>query len=38
VENKSQYDEYVKELEGIREELGVQLKEGLFPSEKTEDD
>jgi cytochrome c oxidase subunit 5a len=31
VENKGQYDEYVKELQSIREELGVNLKENLFP-------
>jgi cytochrome c oxidase subunit 5a len=31
VENQSQYDEYVKELQSIREELGVNLKENLFP-------
>ncbi|KAH7135308.1 cytochrome c oxidase subunit VI [Dendryphion nanum] len=31
VENKSQYEEYVKELEGIREELGIPLKESLYP-------
>ncbi|KAL1589771.1 hypothetical protein WHR41_01553 [Cladosporium halotolerans] len=32
VENKSQYDEYLTELQGIREELGVVLKEDLFPT------
>ncbi|MCJ1473526.1 Cytochrome c oxidase subunit 6 [Lambiella insularis] len=31
VENKSQYDEYVRELEPLREELGVNLKEELYP-------
>jgi cytochrome c oxidase subunit 5a len=31
VENVGQYEEYVKELEGIREELGINLKENLFP-------
>lgn len=30
VENKGQYDEYLKELEGIREELGVVLKENMY--------
>lgn len=31
VENKMQYDEYLKELEPIREELGVDLKESMYP-------
>ncbi|KAK6430234.1 Cytochrome c oxidase subunit 6 [Oleoguttula sp. CCFEE 5521] len=31
VENKGQYDEYLRELEGIRSELGVNLKESMFP-------
>ena len=31
VENVSQYDEYLKELQPIREELGVNLKENLYP-------
>jgi cytochrome c oxidase subunit 5a len=31
VENKGQYDEYVQELAGIREELGIHLKETMFP-------
>ncbi|RMY82348.1 hypothetical protein D0861_07932 [Hortaea werneckii] len=31
VENRGQYDEYVKELEPIREELGVNLKEQMYP-------
>lgn len=31
VENKGQYDEYVQELSGIREELGINLKENLYP-------
>lgn len=31
VENKVQYDEYLKELEPIREELGVSLKENMYP-------
>ncbi|TID22737.1 Serine/threonine-protein phosphatase [Venturia nashicola] len=31
VENTAQYDEYVKELEPLREELGVSLKETLYP-------
>lgn len=33
VENKGQYDEYLKELEPIREELGIVLKEHLYPEE-----
>jgi cytochrome c oxidase subunit 5a len=31
VENKGQYDEYLKELESIREEMGIVLKENLYP-------
>lgn len=31
VENAGQYDEYLKELQPIRDELGVQLKEMLYP-------
>ncbi|MCJ1359222.1 MAG: Cytochrome c oxidase subunit 6 [Icmadophila ericetorum] len=31
VENKSQYDEYLSELKPLREELGVNLKEDLYP-------
>ncbi|RMX81660.1 hypothetical protein D0868_15950 [Hortaea werneckii] len=31
VENRGQYDEYLKELQPIREELGVQLKEQMYP-------
>ncbi|KAF1991198.1 cytochrome-c oxidase chain VI [Aulographum hederae CBS 113979] len=31
VENKGQYDEYLKELEPLREELGVSLKEMMYP-------
>jgi len=34
VENKNQYQEYLTELEPIREELGVPLKEVLYPEEK----
>ena len=26
-----QYDEYLKELQPIREELGVNLKESMYP-------
>ncbi|KAF7506457.1 Cytochrome c oxidase subunit 6 [Endocarpon pusillum] len=31
VENKHQYQEYLDELKGLREELGVNLKEDLYP-------
>lgn len=31
VENKGQYDEYLRELEPIREELGINLKEHMYP-------
>jgi len=31
VENKGQYDQYLEELKPLREELGVNLKEDLFP-------
>ena len=31
VENQTQYDEYVKELQPIRDELGVNLKESMYP-------
>lgn len=31
VENKGQYDEYIQELSGIREELGINLKETMYP-------
>jgi len=34
VENKSQYEEYLQELEPIREELGVPLKEDFYPDPK----
>ncbi|KAH9842182.1 Cytochrome c oxidase subunit 6, mitochondrial [Teratosphaeria destructans] len=31
VENKGQYDEYLEELKPIREELGIVLKEDMYP-------
>lgn len=31
VENKGQYEQYLEELKPLREELGVSLKEDLFP-------
>jgi len=31
VENKSQYEQYLEELKPLREELGVSLKEELYP-------
>jgi cytochrome c oxidase subunit 5a len=34
VENRGQYDEYLEELRPLREELGVSLKEDLFPDAK----
>lgn len=34
VENRGQYDQYLEELKPLREELGVSLKEDLFPEEK----
>ncbi|KAK7555193.1 cytochrome c oxidase subunit VA-domain-containing protein [Phyllosticta citricarpa] len=33
VENKGQYEEYLKELEPLREELGIVLKEKLYPED-----
>ncbi|KAK5993384.1 Cytochrome c oxidase polypeptide VI [Cladobotryum mycophilum] len=34
VENKGQYEQYLTELKALREELGVPLKEDLYPEEK----
>jgi hypothetical protein len=31
VENKQQYEEYLEDLKGMREELGINLKEDLYP-------
>ncbi|KAJ7292612.1 COX5A-domain-containing protein [Mycena rebaudengoi] len=31
VENKKQYQEYLDELKGLREELGITLEEELYP-------
>lgn len=31
VENRGQYDQYLEELKPLREELGVSLKEDLYP-------
>ncbi|KAF3038602.1 hypothetical protein E8E11_006758 [Didymella keratinophila] len=36
VENKNQYEEYLQELEPIREELGIPLKEAMYPDENTQ--
>jgi cytochrome c oxidase subunit 5a len=33
VENRGQYDQYLAELAPLREELGVSLKEDLYPEE-----
>ncbi|KAI5838128.1 cytochrome c oxidase subunit VA-domain-containing protein [Morchella snyderi] len=34
VENKQQYHQYLDELKGLREELGVSLVEDLYPENK----
>ncbi|KAI9682426.1 MAG: Cytochrome c oxidase subunit 6 [Trizodia sp. TS-e1964] len=34
VENRGQYREYLDELKPLREELGVQLKEDMYPDAK----
>ncbi|KAJ7053855.1 COX5A-domain-containing protein [Mycena amicta] len=31
VENKKQYQDYLEELKGLREELGITLEEELYP-------
>ncbi|KAI0014823.1 cytochrome c oxidase polypeptide VI [Xylariomycetidae sp. FL0641] len=33
VENKGQYEQYLEELKPMREELGIVLKEDLYPEE-----
>ena len=33
MENKGQYDEYLRDLEPLREELGIDLKEDLYPEQ-----
>jgi len=33
VENKGQYEQYLEELKPLREELGITLKEDLYPEE-----
>ncbi|KAI8630161.1 cytochrome c oxidase [Xylariaceae sp. FL1651] len=33
VENKGQYQQYLDELKPLREELGIVLKEDLYPEE-----
>jgi cytochrome c oxidase subunit 5a len=33
VENKGQYEQYLEELKPLREELGIVLKEDLYPEE-----
>ena len=33
VENKGQYEEYLNELKPLKEELGILLKEELYPEE-----
>lgn len=32
VENSKQYEAYLDELKGVREELGIDLREELFPN------
>lgn len=32
VENQKQYEEYLQETKSLREELGVNLKEDLYPA------
>ncbi|KAK1965297.1 cytochrome c oxidase subunit VA [Colletotrichum eremochloae] len=34
VENKGQYEQYLEELKPLREELGIPLKEDIYPEEK----
>ena len=36
VETQEQYDAYLEELKGVREELGIPLKEELFPEVETQ--
>jgi hypothetical protein len=31
VENKGQYEQYLEELKPLREEMGIQLQEELYP-------
>ncbi|KAK3904204.1 cytochrome c oxidase subunit VA-domain-containing protein [Staphylotrichum tortipilum] len=33
VENKGQYEQYLAELKPLREELGIELKEDMYPEE-----
>lgn len=33
VENKGQYQQYLDELKPLRDELGIVLKEDLYPEE-----
>lgn len=33
VENKGQYEQYLEELKPLREELGIVLKEDMYPEE-----
>jgi cytochrome c oxidase subunit 5a len=36
VENKGQYQQYLDELKPLREELGITLKEDLYPDAERE--
>ena len=31
VENKAQYQQYLEELEPLRQEMGIELRETLYP-------
>jgi len=34
VENEAQYQQYLEKLDGLRRELGVALREELYPEEE----
>lgn len=34
VENQDQYKQYLEHLDGLRQELGVTLREELYPDEE----
>lgn len=34
VEQRQQYEEYLNELKPLREELGIPLREEMYPAEK----
>jgi len=35
VENKGQYQQYLDELKSIREEMGIMLKEDMYPEQSS---